>query len=43
MLVFVSPTQSVLRNSGELRRKSPWRLSSSYLGPSARDSRIDEP
>ena len=38
-----SPTQSVLRNSGEDRRNSPWRLSSSYFSESIRFSCMGEP
>ena len=38
-----SPTQSVLRNWGEERRKMPWRFSSSYLSVSRRVSRIGAP
>lgn len=39
-----SPSQSVLRNDGDERRKNPWSLSSVNLGErSARDSLIAAP
>ena len=37
------PIQSVFKNCGEERMKSPWRFTSSNLSVSARFSRIDEP
>ena len=43
MPVLVSPIQSVLRNSGEERRKMPCRLISSNLSESARVSRMADP
>lgn len=41
--VLDSPTQSVLRNSGDERMNMFCRLNSSYLSRSARFSRIGEP
>lgn len=43
IVTFVSPIQSVFLNSGEDRKKRPWRFISSYFEVSFRDSRIAPP